>query len=401
MLMILIYNLLLVIPSILSIPISYIFLEKEEFLSRYAFKLPKIRNPVWFHCASLGELNAIKPLIKEFIKLNPQTKILITTTSRTGLKAARKITLNATFLPIDFYPLVRRFIHKIEPKMLIIAETEFWPNLFFMSKNIIIINARISDKTLGKYKLFSKLFKGIFKNVKSVCAQSEEDKNKFLVLGFSDVQNFGNLKFAVNLKQIDKHEMRKKLGYKENDYIIVWGSSRPGEEKIIIDLFPTLKEIIKNLKLIIVPRHLKRLSEVKKLAKIYSLFSTMQLSPKDIMIVDKMGILTDMYAISDISIIGGSFYNFGGHNPLEAIFYAKPTIIGEFHSSCKDSVNTLKRENAIIIADKTNLLNKILFLYKNKAEADKLGKNGIVALKKNSQSLIKTLNCIKKRLGEK
>ena len=398
--MIILYNLLLIIPLIFSIPITFFLLNKDEFLQRYGFKIPKTKNPIWFHCASLGELNGIKPLIKELSAIYPDEEILITTTSRTGLKEAKRITDLATFLPIDHFFIIKRFLKIINPKILIITETEIWPNLFYLTQKIIIVNGRLSQKHLKKYKMLKILFPKLFENVIQVCVQSETDNKRYQKIGLKNLTTTGNLKFSVTQKETDKKKKRTEWGYSPNDFIIVWGSSRPGEEKLIADLFPTLKEKIPKLKLIIAPRHLKRLSEVKQIFHNYSLYSQLKdNSDNGILIIDTMGILTQAYAVSDIAVIGGSFYNFGGHNPLEAIFYKIPTIIGNYHSSCEDTVNILLKGKGIIVSNEKNLINDIIFLYENPQKRISLGENGYKVMKKNSQSLPITLNCIKKALG--
>ena len=398
--MIILYNLLLIIPLIFSIPITFFLLNKDEFLQRYGFKIPKTKNPIWFHCASLGELNGIKPLIKELSAIYPDEEILITTTSRTGLKEAKRITDLATFLPIDHFFIIKRFLKIINPKILIITETEIWPNLFYLTQKIIIVNGRLSQKHLKKYKMLKILFPKLFENVIQVCVQSETDNKRYQKIGLKNLTTTGNLKFSVTQKETDKIKKRTEWGYSPNDFIIVWGSSRPGEEKLIADLFPTLKEKIPKLKLIIAPRHLKRLSEVKQIFHNYSLYSQLKdNSDNGILIIDTMGILTQAYAVSDIAVIGGSFYNFGGHNPLEAIFYKIPTIIGNYHSSCEDTVNILLKGKGIIVSNEKNLINDIIFLYENPQKRISLGENGYKVMKKNSQSLPITLNCIKKALG--
>ncbi len=398
--MIILYNLLLIIPLIFSIPITFFILNKDEFLQRYALKIPKTKNPIWFHCASLGELNGIRPLIKELSAIYPDEEILITTTSRTGLNEAKRITDLATFLPLDHFFIIKRFLKMINPKILIITETEIWPNLFYLTQKIIIVNGRLSQKHLKKYKMLKILFPKLFENVIQVCVQSETDNKRYQKIGLKNLTTTGNLKFSVTQKETDKIKKRTEWGYSPNDFIIVWGSSRPGEEKLIADLFPTLKEKIPELKLIIAPRHLKRLSEVKQIFHNYSLYSQLKNnSDNGILIIDTMGILTQAYAVSDIAVIGGSFYNFGGHNPLEAIFYKIPTIIGNYHSSCEDTVNILLKGKGIIVSNEKNLINDIIFLYENPQKRISLGENGYKVMKKNSQSLPITLNCIKKALG--
>jgi len=296
---------------------------------------------------------------------------------------------------------MKRAFRMLNPELVILVETEFWPNMLNQAKlnnvPVIVVNGRISERTYPKYKRFSFFWKPLWKAVKSVSAQSEHDANRFNSLGFKDVINNQNLKFSLQLPEFERVKTRNKWNFSKNDFVIVFGSSRPGEEKLLKEIIPILKKRIPNLKIIIVPRHLERISEVKEIFKEfnYQLYTELKSNP-DIIIVDEMGILTEAYAMSDLAIVGGSFFDFGGHNPLEPAFYGLPIIMGEFYGSCLDSVNKLKQNDAIIISAKDELLNNILKIAQNTDYRLTLGKNAKKTLQQNSDSLKKNLEIIER-----
>ena len=289
----------------------------------------------------------------------------------------------------------------LKPELVVLVETEFWPNMLYRAKrndvSVIIINGRISERTYPKYRKFLFFWKPLWKAVKTVSAQSEPDANRFKSLGFKDVINNRNLKFCLQLSEFERENLRNKWHISKNDFIIVFGSSRPGEEKLIKEIFPFLKKEISNLKLIIVPRHLDRILEVRDIFKEfnYQLYTELKSNP-EIIIVDKMGILTEAYAISDLAIVGGSFFDFGGHNPLEPAFYGLPIIMGEYYSSCLDSVNKLKQNDAIIILSKNELLQNILKIAQNPDYLSILNNNAKKTLQQNCDSLKKNLKIIER-----
>ena len=312
----------------------------------------------------------------------------------TGLEAAKKISpkLAVSLFPIDASFIQRRFFNAINPELIILVETEFWPNMLHIAKKrkipVVMVNARISDSSFPKYKNLRFFWKSVWKAIKAVNAQSEKDARRFIGFKFDNVVNAHNLKFCIELPKFDKTKLRSELGYSEDDFIIVWGSSRPGEEKLFKEVFVGLKEKIKNLKVVIVPRHLHRIPQVCEVFKEYDykIYSKLEESGK-ILLVDEMGILNMIYGLSDIAIVGGSFINFGGHNPLEPAFYGISTIIGRYYHSCRDSVDRLLENNGIIVSDKKKLIDDILNLYNNKELREQLGANAKQTLGLNSDSL--------------
>lgn len=284
-------------------------------------------------------------------------------------------------------------------------ETEFWPQLLFQAARrevpVILINARLSANSFKKYKITGGFWKIPWQAFRVINSQSEKDGDRFRQLGFKHVRNCGNLKFAISLPEYEVINQRIRFGISLPDFVIVLGSSRPGEEQIIKDIYPELKKQIKSLKLIIVPRHLRRVIEIEGIYRNenYILYSNYSGSEKyEIMILDKIGLLTEVYSFSDLVIVGGSLTDFGGHNPLEAVFYSKAVIMGPYHTSCLNSVRRLQERGGIIITEPEKLLESIIRLYNDHKLRIETGSNGHQVLIENSHSLKENLDTIKSYL---
>lgn len=401
----LIYRLLTSLLAGISYPFIKLRMKSKRDKQRIGILKNGFEKCVWIHAASVGEVNAVKPLIKQIMQKYSQKDFIMTTMTTTGLEAAKKISpkLVVSLFPIDVLFIQKRFYDTINPELIILVETELWPNMLYIARKrnipVVMVNARISDRSFPKYRNLRFFWKPVWKVIKAVNAQSEKDARRFMGFKFNNVINAHNLKFCIDLPEFDRNTLRKELSYSEDDFIIVWGSSRPGEEKLFKDVFVRLKEKTNNLKVIIVPRHLHRIPQVCDIFNEYDykLYSELKDSG-DILFVDEMGILNMIYALSDIAIVGGSFYNFGGHNPLEPAFYGTSTIIGKYHHSCRDSVDRLLDNNGIIVSDKKKLADDIMRLYNNKELREQLGSNAKQTLGLNSDSLKTNLKILEKYL---
>lgn len=352
---------------------------------------------IWIHAASVGEVNAVKPMINMMLSNYPKKQFVISTMTRTGLEIAKGISakLIAFYLPLDVPHIMIRVFKRLNPEMIILVETELWPVMLHRALRkgtaVVMVNGRISKRSFPYYKRLSFFWKPLWPCIRLVNAQSDKDAQRFSDLGFSRVYNTSNLKFNMELPDYDRSTLRDEFNYQVGDFIIVWGSSRPGEEKLLRSIISGLKKEISQLKLVIVPRHLTRLTEIKDIFRDFTtgLYSELEIAP-EILIVDEMGVLTMFYAIADLAIIGGSFYNFGGHNPLEAAYYGVPIIIGRYHSSCQDSVRILQQNQAILVSDRNRLMHDILSLHGND-NAIQMGINARNTMQKNAHSLKKNM----------
>lgn len=322
---------------IIALPLLVILSFKEKYKESiparfFLFKNPKFEsdNGIWFHVCSLGEARALKPILQEL----EDEQVKITTITQTGQNEAKKYKAEVRYLPYEMY-----LPFWIKPqKKLIVLEAEFWYMLFAVAHakgaSIILLNARISDKSVDKYMKFAWFYKKLLANVDMIFAQSEVDKNRFLALGAKNIEVIGNIKLAGEIKKTKEYT-------KAECETIVAGSTHRDEEKSILDAFVGYNKD-KNKKLIIVPRHPERFDEVYALMQEYAQrfglslerFQETQKMEADMILVDKMGELNNMYAISDIVILGGAFRDdIGGHNPLEPAFFGCKIITGKhfFH----------------------------------------------------------------------
>lgn len=304
-----------------SIPSRFFLFKNNSF---------KTKNGIWFHVCSLGEAKALKPILK----LLKEKDILITTITQTGQTEAKKYDAEVRYLPYEmFLPF---WITKQE--LLIVIEAEFWYLLFAVARargaRVILLNARISDKSVKKYLQYAWFYKRLLSYVEIVYVQSEIDKNRFLALGAKNIEVIGNIKLLGEIKNTKEYE-------KPEVETIVAGSTHKGEEKSIVAAFIEYKRE-NNSKLIVVPRHPERFKSVYALMQVaashngltLSKWSDIQNTQADMILIDAMGELNNIYNISDVAILGGAFKeDVGGHNPLEPAYFRCKIITGKhfFH----------------------------------------------------------------------
>lgn len=313
------------------------------------------KQVVMFHGVSVGEINAIEKLIKKTRETFPDIKIVVTTGTNTGQEIAHKKLDNTadliTYFPFDTPSCVNRFLDKINPDIILMAETEIWPNWGEICKKrgikLFIINGRISDRTYNSYKKLKFFFKPLLNNYSGIFTQSSEDLEKFLSLGTNPetTKRMNNLKFDITAPEVD-------FQIEKCGRVLLAASTHSGEDEIVVNVYQKLKSKFEDLKLIIAPRHLTRKEEVELIVGesgfTYDFRSNgvNSLENIDILILDTMGELGKMFAFSDIAFIGGSFNKTGGHNPLEAIIFEKPVISGPSISNFKDIYAIIKNAGA-------------------------------------------------------
>ena len=313
------------------------------------------KKVIMFHGVSVGEINAIEKLIKTTRSTFPETIIVVTTGTNTGQEIAHKkldeIVDLVTYFPFDTPSCVNRFLDNICPDIILMAETEIWPNIAIECKKrgvkLCIINGRISDRTYNSYKNLKFFFKPLLNYYSGIYTQSSEDLNKFLSLGSNPdtTKRMNNLKFDITKPDIT-------FNINKSGKVLLAASTHSGEDEIALNVYSQLKKKHSDLKLIIAPRHLTRIGEVEKAVGesgfVYDFRSKGidSLNDIDILILDTMGELGKMFAFSDISFIGGSFNKTGGHNPLESIIFSKPVISGPSIHNFKDIYAIIQNANA-------------------------------------------------------
>ncbi|MDR0407697.1 MAG: lipid IV(A) 3-deoxy-D-manno-octulosonic acid transferase [Campylobacteraceae bacterium] len=315
---------------------------------------PFEKSGIWFHACSYGEVTSIAPLIHAL----GSNDLNISVVTKTGFDKASVITSNARFLPYEiFLPFWIR-----KQKVLVVTEAELWLMLFFIAKRAgsktMLINARISDNSYKQYKKFKWFYKIIFSFIDEIYAQGEQDKKRLLELGAKNIKVSGNIKNSL-LPKVTKRYAKAK-----NTKVITLASTHIGEEALLLNQLSSVD--LSDTKVIIVPRHPERFEAVSKLVqswanshgKTYSRFSKDGFDKlSDVMLCDTMGELINIYAITDITILGGSFVeSVGGHNPLEPAAFNNSIISGKFFFNQKELYSRVEN---IVICDIQEVADKL------------------------------------------
>lgn len=326
--------------------------KKGEFLKKRLkqdFSSLKKEEYIWVHCSSVGEINLSETLIKKLLD-DRKERILLTMFTDTGIGVARDKFVKNERVDIFYFPLDDRknildILKRIKLNLLILVETEIWPNLITeigKKSKVIIVNGRISDRSFKRYQKLSSYLKKIFLYVDRFYMQSDEDSRRIIEIGAekSRVETLGNLKFDISFQKYSDEERKElqSLFNVDSRKVFTAGSSRSGEYEILLDTFKNLK----NTLLVLVPRHIERTPKIEEIIKEYGFsykkYSELESKKEktDIIIVDKIGILRKIYSITDIAFVGGTLVNIGGHSLLEPLFYGKTPIFGPYLQNVKE-----------------------------------------------------------------
>lgn len=326
--------------------------KKGEFLKKRLkqdFSSIKNEEYIWVHCSSVGEINLSETLIKKLLD-NRNERILLTMFTDTGIGVARdkfgkNERVDIFYFPLDDKKNILDILKRIKLNLLILVETEIWPNLITeigKKSKVIIVNGRISDRSFKRYQKLSSYLKKIFLYVDRFYMQSDEDSRRIIEIGAekSRVETLGNLKFDISFQKYSDEERKElqSLFNVDSRKVFTAGSSRSGEYEILLDTFKNLK----NTLLVLVPRHIERTPQIEEIIKEYGFsykkYSELESKKEktDIIIVDKIGILRKIYSITDIAFVGGTLVNIGGHSLLEPLFYGKTPIFGPYLQNVKE-----------------------------------------------------------------
>ena len=403
---------------ILSLPFALLrILLKDTKSSSWTRKLknqlgyvPKTSGKViWFHCVSVGEFNAAKPLIDKIFLKFPLHQIVITTTTITGSEAVEnhyKKRVIHCFFPFDVPFIVSLFLKKIKPLACILLETEIWPNLITELKHqnipTMLVNARLSDRSFKKYNKFSpKLVSSTLNSLSIICSQNESSSKRFISLGASkkNITITGSLKFDSNEpNNLETIQALKKITGDRK--IVAFASTREGEELQIIKSYLALQNKF-NALLLIIPRHPERFNEVFNIAsenglnvKRRSLADHCE-KDTDILIGDSMGEMMSYFSISDIAFIGGSLSNNGGQNMLEAASLSKPIIFGPSVFNFEEiSKKLLDDESAIQVSSAEELMQAISELLLDNEKRKLIGQSAKTTFENNRGAVARVFKAI-------
>lgn len=416
-----------------------------------------LQADILIHAVSLGETIAAITLIKALLA-DPKSRmmrILLTTTTITGSQKAQGFKhdqVSHVYLPYDIPVCVKRFLSAIKPKVIVMMETELWPNLFYVAnkKNIpvLIVNARLSEKSARGYAKVRFFMKSVLSHVTFVAAQSLADAERFIQLGLANNKTrvTGNLKFDLNIDREAMMDTCEKLNTRMSQYQHIWiaASTHPGEEEFVLAAHRKILKICPNTLLILVPRHPERAGHVEVLCQsnkftvmVHSSNSgntrcntsdhTSAFTPDpisdndsakkgddktnphqkvsdvmntDIYLVDTVGELLPFFSISDCAFVGGSLVPIGGHNILEPIALDTPTVTGPYTCNFTEIVNTALGQGAVImINNEDELAKQVCAVMNDNALRTDLVEAGQKLLENNKGATVRDVECIFQSIG--
>ena len=390
---------------------------QQECLERFGpFQAVKNTQTIWFHVVSVGETNAAQPLIEHYLQLGHP--VLVTNTTKTGqarakslfLKAPHENLFQAVYLPADQKSLVAQFFEKYQPKMLVLVETELWPNLIAQAKKInipaILVNARLSEKSANGYAKVKSLTQPMLHGLTQLLAQDQASLQRFQALGMPTElsQVVGSIKFDIHAPQsfVDQAEQLKDEWSLHHRKVITLASTHaPEEQKLIKALSDRLIED-PELLIIVVPRHPERFDEVYQVIQDLnlniqrrSLGQSIALDTQ-VYLADSMGEMWLWYALSQACFVGGSLNEpGGGHNILEPISLNVPTVIGPNYFNFQTIVDEFVEAYAVAVGDDAELVASMLLDFvENESLAQQMAMNAHVIMQKNAGSLAKHIQVL-------
>ncbi len=372
------------------------------------------KQNIWLHAVSVGEIKAAASFISLLRARFPRARIIISTITPAGNAVARQIAFKddvVIYFPFDLSFIVKRALSLINPAMILIMETELWPNLILEAAKraipIAIINGRISDKAFPRYQLGALFFKRVLKNITLFCMQTQIDSQRIIKLGApaGKVHIVGNIKF--DQLSCLAGASAPDLGIAKGERLIVAGSTYEGEEEILARVFIRLKANFPDICLLIAPRHLNRIADIESMLKkhvlpcviIRSIEKKAIISKDSIFLLDVMGVLGQIYQLADIVFVGGSLVPHGGQNPIEPAACKKPVIFGRYMFNFSEIAKMFLDNNAALRVDNEQELYETLKeILRDTNKKNKLAESAYALVLKNRGSSQRIMELLEKNI---
>lgn len=379
---------------------------------RRGFVSPSASGAIWIHAASVGEINAAQGLVEGLLKRPDSPPILLSTFTLTGAARAQELfadRLLHCLAPLDTRASVRRWLDRHRPAIALIVETEIWPELYHQAGAsglpLILVNARLTERSLKRSRRFGRLFSRALESVSLALCQSDDDAARLHQLGLPAGRSHitGNLKFDTTLPA--------DIGVRARDFRQQWanrpcwvaGSTRPGEELVVLAAQHQLRDARPDALLILAPRHPERAGEVAELIESAGLqWQTLgeQVDPgTSVVLVDRIGVLLPCYAAAAVAFVGGSLVNIGGHNLLEPAAIGKAVLAGPHLHQQSEAARALGQAEAMItVTDAAELSAAVNELWQNPERALELGRKAMAVVESGRGSLRRTLKLLESHL---
>jgi 3-deoxy-D-manno-octulosonic-acid transferase len=315
----------------------------------------------WVHAASLGEVVAAQPLVRELERRAPRARFQLTTSTRSGRERLRDLGQDAVLAPLDTPQAVRRFWLGVRPARLFLLETELWPHWLLRAREercpVAVVSARLSERSLHRYRRLGGEFRGLVQGLAGVLCQSDADRERWLALGARPecTSVVGNLKSdGLPEPAPDRAAARATLGLTAGTPLLVLGNLRPGETRAVVQAWRALPAALRaRWQVVAVPRHPRALAQIQSEAIEAGLTATANAAPSDAWRWDaRLGVLTGLYRAADLAFVGGSLAPYGGHNPMEPAACGVAVIMGTYDSAQREGVRALERAGGLVrVAD--------------------------------------------------
>lgn len=382
-----------------------------------------MKGPVWIHALSVGEVLSAIPLAKALKDKMGNDGIFLSVSTRTGFRLANREMTGMVdtifFYPYDLFFAVRRVVDKVNPALVIIVETDIWPNFLHETARrnvpVVLVNARLSKKSFRGYKRLTFFFRRMFSGFSKICVQSDLDGERFRRLGISSdrIAVTGNVKFDQNEEPVPIERLqqwRQRLKIAPGGKVWLAGSTHAGEEAIIRDAFIRLQDEPYRVLLILAPRDPQRAPAVIRLFQqagiTTALVSQLSLNskerPADVIVVDTIGDLRALYALADVAFIGGSLVTCGGHNPLEPAAFSKPVLFGgDMSDFAAIARMLLESGGARQVRNAAGLYAAVSMLMGNRLKTEEMGRNAYRVFCENKGAVARSLEIIVNELSDK
>ena len=367
---------------------------------------------IWLHAVSVGETLAAVPLVKTLQEKYPQHRLMVTCMTPTGserIKAAFGDSVDHSYMPYDTPDAVARFLNRLKPKMLIIMETELWPNTIAACQSrdipVILANGRLSARSAAAYQSISSLVQPMLSGISAVAAQHKDDGDRFIRLGLppSALEVTGNIKFDLSLDQ-DVQDRATVLSEQwhcgNNRPVFLAASTHRGEDEIILQAFGQIKQQVDNALLVLVPRHPERFNQVGELC-ISAGFTLARRSAgdkveaADVLLGDTMGELMVFFGACDVAFVGGSLVATGGHNMIEPAAWGVPVLTGpHLFNFTEASQLLLAADGMLVCNDAAELAEQCISLMGNKGRRQEMGNAARLVAEANRGALDKLMSVI-------
>jgi 3-deoxy-D-manno-octulosonic-acid transferase len=419
----LLYSLVLALAMLVSLPYwLYQVLRHGKYRSGFAERMGKVparlvsgetarssasRRVIWIHAVSLGEVLAVSGLVDKMRQAFPRHRVVVSTTTDTGQELARKRfgADNVFYFPMDFAFAIRSYLQALRPELVVLAETEFWPNFLRLAHasgaRIAVVNARISDRSWPRYRRFRGALRRMLVHVNLFLAQTDEDSRRLQSIGADAgrVQVTGNLKFDVSLPAPTPlvESLRRALAAEGAGPVLVCGSTVEGEEPPLLKAFENIRVAHPRAVMILAPRHPERFDDVAILLQQLGMPSQRRSGwaggklAGGVLLVDSIGELAALYALADVAFVGGSLVPRGGHNIIEPAEYGIAIVTGNHTENFRDIVALFQSRDAVRIANLAELPLTLMQLLADDAERRALGRRALETMRSQMGATARTL----------